>query len=118
MVPVGVATAIVMARFDTIQRHQSGADAFLSVRFYDMIAFGVCIALAIYWRTKPELHRRLIFIASCGLMDAAFGRFDYLFNNHLFYPFLDLLIVLGLPPDLLLHRRVPKLYLYALPFFI
>jgi hypothetical protein len=92
MVPLGVATAIVMARFDTIQLHQSGADAFLSVPFYDMIAFGVCIALAIYWRTKPELHRRLIFIATCGLMDAAFGRFDYLFNNNLFYPCLDLLI--------------------------
>ena len=56
MVPLGVATAIVMARSDTIQLHQSGADAFLSVPFYDMIAFGVCNALAIYWRTKPELH--------------------------------------------------------------
>ena len=29
MVPLGVATAIVMARFDTVQFHQSGADAFL-----------------------------------------------------------------------------------------
>ena len=75
MAPLGVATAIVMARFDTVQLHQAGADAFLSIPFYDMIAFGVCTALAICWRTKPELHRRLIFIASCGLMDAAFGRF-------------------------------------------
>ncbi len=113
MVPLGVATAIVMARSDTIQLHQSGADAFLSVPFYDMIAFGVCIALAIYWRTKPELHRRLIFIATCGLMDAAFGRFDYLFNNNLFYPCLDLLIVLGVARDLLVDRRVHKVYLYG-----
>ena len=71
MVPLGVATAIIMARFDTIQLHQKDADAFLSVPFYDMIAFGMCIALAIFWRTKPELHRRLVFIATCGLMDAA-----------------------------------------------
>ena len=118
MVPLGVTTAIIMARFDTVQLHQSGADAFLSIPFYDMIAFGVCIALAIYWRTKPELHRRLIFIATCGLMDAALGRFDYLFNNNLFYPCLDLLIILGVARDLLVDRRVHKVYLYALPLLI
>jgi hypothetical protein len=118
MVPLGVTTAIVMARFDTVQLHQSGAGAFLSVPFYDMIAFGVSIALAIYWRTKPELHRRLIFIATCGLMDAAFGRFDYLFDHNLFFPCLDLLILLGVARDLLVDRRVHKVYLYALPLLI
>jgi hypothetical protein len=86
MVPLGIATAIVMARFDTVQLHQSSAGAFLSIPFYDMIAFGVCVALAIYWRTKPELHRRLIFIATCGLMDAAFGRFAYLSTIISFIP--------------------------------
>jgi hypothetical protein len=118
MVPLGIATAIIMARFDTVQLHQSGADAFLSVPFYDMIAFGVSIALAIYWRTKPELHRRLIFIATCGLMDAAFGRFDYLFDHNLFFPCLDLLILLGVARDLLVDRRIHKLYLFALPLLI
>jgi len=118
MVPLGIATAIIMARFDTVQLHQSGADAFLSIPFYDMIAFGVSIALAIYWRTKPELHRRLIFIATCGLMDAAFGRFDYLFDHNLFFPCLDLLILLGVARDLLVDRRAHKVYLYALPLLI
>jgi len=118
MVPLGTVTAIVMARFDTVQLHQSGADAFLSVPFYDMIAFGVLIALAIYWRTKPELHRRLIFLATCGLMDAPFGRFDYLFDHSLFYLCLDLLMVLGVARDLLVDRRVHKVYLYALPLLI
>src|ERR1700719_5147727 len=118
MVPLGVTTAIIMARFDTVQLYQSGADAFLSIPFYDMIAFGVCIALAIYWRTKPELHRRLIFIATCGLMDAAFGRFLYLFDNNLFFPCLDLLIILGVARDLLVDRRVHKVYLYAAPLLI
>lgn len=118
MVPLGVVTAIVMARFDLVKLHVPDADAFLSIPFYDMIAFGVCIALAIYWRTKPELHRRLIFIATCGLMDAALGRFDYLFNNNLFYPCLDLLIILGVARDLLVDRRVHKVYLYALPVLI
>ncbi len=120
MVPLGVTTAIIMTRFDTVQLHQNQSDAyaFLSIPFYDMIAFGALIGLAIYWRTKPELHRRLVFIATCGLMDASFGRFDYLFDHNLFPVCVDLLIILGVARDLLVDRRVHKVYLYALPVLI
>jgi len=99
----------------TRNMHQQGVDAFLSIPFTDMIAFGTCVALAIYWRRKPEYHRRLLFIASCQLMDAAVGRFDYIFNNNLFFPVLDLLIVLGMLRDWWVDGRVHKIYLYALP---
>src|SRR5664279_148991 len=71
MVPLGISTAVVMTRFDSAVLHQTGVESFLSIPFYDMIAFGVLIALAIYWKKKAEYHRRLVFIASCGLMDAA-----------------------------------------------
>lgn len=118
MVGLGFTIAVVMARFDTFVLHQTGADAFLSIPFYDMFAFGTLIALAIYWRKRPEYHRRLIFIASCGLMDAAFGRSDFLFNHNLFFPLLDSLIVLGVVRDLLVDGRVHKVYRYALPVLI
>jgi hypothetical protein len=120
MVPVGVTTAIIMAGFDMVRLHQDERDAhaFLSIPFYDMIAFGVLIGLAIYWRTRPELHRRLIFVATCGLMDAPVARFDYVFNHNLFFPCLDVLILLGVVRDLLVDRRVHKVYLYALPVLI
>jgi hypothetical protein len=74
MVLLGSTTAIAMARFDTYQLHQPGSDAFLIVPLFDMLAFGVCFALAVSWRKKPELHRRPIFVATCVLLDAAFGR--------------------------------------------
>ncbi|HXR14640.1 MAG TPA: hypothetical protein VN777_00410 [Terriglobales bacterium] len=118
MVPLGIATALIMDRFDTVHHLVTDGDAFLSIPFFDMIAFSALIAPAIYWRTKPELHRRLIFIATCGLMDAAFGRFDYLYNHNLLYVCLDLLIVLGVGRDMLVDRRVHKVYLYALPLLI
>jgi hypothetical protein len=118
MVPLGVTTAIVMARFDTFRLHQTGADAFLSVPFYDMLTFGVLVGLAILWRKRPEFHRRLIFIATCGLMDAALARFDFIFDNNLFYPGIDLIILLGIARDLFVEKRVHKVYLYALPLLI
>lgn len=115
MVPLGITTAIVMGRFDTYQLHQKGADAFLIVPFFDMAAFATLLALAIYWRKKPELHRRLMLIATCGLLDAAFGRIDYLFNNSLYFLCLDGVILLGVGRDLIVNRRIHKVYLVGLP---
>lgn len=115
MVGLGLTVAVVMARFDTVVLHQKGADAFMSIPFADMIVFGSCIALAIYWRKRPEYHRRLVFLASCELMDAAIGRFDFWFNHSLFYLGLDLLIMLGMMRDWVVDGKVHKVYLYALP---
>jgi hypothetical protein len=118
MVVLGIVIALVMTRFDAVVLHQKDVDAFLAIPFVDMLSFGSCIALAIYWRKKPEYHRRLVFIASCTLMDAAIARFDYMFYSALFYPALDVLIALGMGRDWLVDKRVHKVYLYALPSLI
>src|SRR5690349_14908237 len=115
MVPLGVVIAVIMARFDMVVLHQKNTDAFLSIPFYDMILFGTCVGLAISWRKQPELHRRLLFIATCSLMDAAIGRFDFWFNHNLFFPFLDGLIILGAVRDQIVDGHIHKVYLYALP---
>jgi hypothetical protein len=118
MVGLGFTIAVVMTRFDVTVLQQKDVQSFLSIPFEDMIIFGSCIALAICWRKKPEYHRRLVFIASCQLMDAAIGRFDFMFIHALFYPALDLLIVLGMARDWVVDGRVHKVYLYALPALI
>ena len=118
MVVLGTSTAIIMARFDATQLHQSGTDAFLVIPLYDMIAFGTLIALAIYWRKSPEFHRRLMFMATIGLLDAAVGRFDFIFIHNLFFLCLDVLMALGIARDLIVDSRVHKVYVYALPLLI
>lgn len=118
MVVLGFTIAVVMTRFDITVLHQKGVDSFLSIPFGDMIVFGSCVGTAIYLRKKPEFYRRLVFIASCQLMDAAIGRFDFMFNHNLFYPALDCLILFGMGRDWLVDGRVHKVYLYALPAII
>jgi hypothetical protein len=115
MIVLGVAVAVVMTNFDTFVLHQKGVDAFLAVPFADMLIFGTLIGLAIYWRKRPEFHRRLLFIATCELLDAAIGRFEFWFNHNIFYIGLDLLIVSGMVRDWVVEGRVHKVYLYALP---
>ena len=118
MVILGVTVAIVMSRFDITVLHQSDIPQFLSIPFWDMAFFGTCVALAILWRKKPDYHKRLLFVATCQLMDAAIGRFDLWFNHSIFYAGLDLLIVAGVVRDLVVDGRVHKVYLYALPVII
>jgi hypothetical protein len=117
MVPLGVATTVIMTRFDIRVLHEPGAvaDAFMLIPFYDMVAFGTLITLAILWRRQPDLHRRLLFIATVGLLDAAFGRFQYLFDTNLYIVCVDAMMLMGVARDLIIDKRVHKVYLVALP---
>jgi hypothetical protein len=118
MVPLGTATAIVMGRFDAYQLRRPDAEPFLIIPFVDMLVFGTLLTLAISLRKKPELHRRLLFIATCELLEAAFARLDFLFDHNLFLFCPDLLIGLGVVRDLLVNRRIHRVYLIALPALI
>ena len=118
MVVLGFVIAVVMARFDWYTLHEPGTDIFLSIPWGDMLEFGPLVALAILWRKKPELHRRLLFIATCCLLDAAFGRNDYIFDHSLFFACVDTVILLGVARDLLVNGSVHKVYRIALPTLI
>ena len=115
MAPLGVVTAIVMGRFDIHVLHAPGVEGFLIIPFYDMVVFGTLLSLAILWRKKADFHRRLLFIATAGLLDAAFGRFQYLFDTNLFAVCVDSVMLLGVARDLLVDRRIHRVYLFALP---
>jgi uncharacterized membrane protein len=118
MVVSGFIVSVTMLRFEMTLLHRPSVASFLSILWADMIIFGACIALAIYFRKKPEYHRRLVFMASCQLMQAAFVRFHYIGYHNLFYPALDLLIVAGMLRDLMVDGRVNKIYLYVFPAII
>jgi len=115
MVPLGFAIAVIMGRFDKHVLNLTDADQFLSVPFGDMLMFGTCVALAIAWRRKPDLRRRLLFVATCALLDAPFDRIDYIFDHNLGFLCLDAVVLLGLARDLVVDKRVHKVYLAAMP---
>jgi hypothetical protein len=90
---------------------------FLFVEVMELVCFAVPFALAIYWRKRPDFHRRLMLIATCALTEAAFGRIPSL--PSLFAPAgVDALILLGVIRDIIVERRIHKVYLYALPAMI
>jgi hypothetical protein len=118
MVVSGLIVSVVMLRFEMTVLHRKGVASFLSILWCDMIIFGGCMALAIYFRKRPGYHRRLVFMATCQLMQAAFVRFHYIGYHDLFYPALDVLIVAGVLRDLVVDGRVNKVYRYVFPAII
>jgi hypothetical protein len=115
MVVSGFIVSVIMVRFEMTVLNLKNVAPFLAILWCDLIIFGGCMALAIYFRRRPEYHRRLVFLATCQLTQAAFVRFHHIGYHNLFYPALDLLIVAGILRDLILDGRVNRVYLYGFP---
>ena len=111
--PLGVATAIVMTRFDMAHGAPDGA-GFLILPFFYMLAFAGLFGAAAFLRSKPEFHRRLMFVATCTLTVAAFARFPGL-PVGVWDVCVDALIGLGVARDWILTKSVHPAYRYALP---
>ena len=112
---IGYLTATGMDRFFLQRHHDAETPAFLIIQLMDLSCFAIPFALAIYWRRRPEFHRRLMLIASSALTDAAWARFPqiplvYACRRRPTGP-------LGIPVPIV-DRRVHKVYLYAFPLLI
>ena len=124
---LGTSTAITMTRFQMFRMH-AAEDAVTDLigPFLDMTCFTIPFALAMYWRRKPEFHRRLLLLATCALTAAAFSRFPprmlpalpQMLEFASYYAGVDLLILMGVVRDLVIDRRIHRVYLYGLPAFI
>ncbi len=115
----GVWIAIVMSQFRIVHFHGKGAVENLALSFYDVAAFAIPFALAILYRKKPEYHRRLILLATCALTSAAFARFPAnLMPRHWFFVGVDMLVLLGVARDLIVNRRVHRVYAIGFPAFV
>ena len=116
---IGTITAVVMRRFDLQYRDLAPTAPLLRTAVLDLASFTIPFALAIYWRKRPEFHRRLIFVASAGLTAAAFVRFPAVFHPWpYYYVGVDLLVFLGVLRDLIVDRRIHPVYLFALPTLV
>jgi hypothetical protein len=109
-----------MHRFEFLTLHQGqNAIVYSSIPLWDMLCFAVVFSLAILWRKKLEYHRRLMLIASCVLTAAAWGRLpESVLPGLWFYAGVDLLILMGAARDLLVNRKIHRVYLIVLPLLI
>lgn len=117
MTVVGTSTAVVMDHFNFYRLHAPGAKVFFAIQLLDMVSFTTLFWLAVYWRKKPEFHRRLMLMATCVLLTAAFARFPYVSVVRADLC-VDGMILLGVARDLIVNRKVHAVYRYALPVLV
>jgi len=116
---IGTITAFTMRLFDLHDPELARRAPLLRTALLDLTSFTIPFALAIYWRSKPEFHRRLMLMASCALTAAAFVRFPAAFHPWPWYYLgVDLLVLLGVLRDLAVNRRVHPVYVVGLPALI
>lgn len=120
VVIVGILTALLAAA-----RGQSPgppALAFLVVPLGDMLIFSVLIGLALYFRRKLPVHKRLMLLAAINLLTPAIARIPLSFITNggplAFFGLTDLVLLGFVADDTVKHRRLHPVFLWGSIFII
>jgi hypothetical protein len=113
---IGIATALTMTR---LAANGVAGEAALAISFFDMFAFASAFGLAVWLRHRPDYHRRLMLMASCGLTVAAFARFPaWLMPDNAWYIAVDALILVAVLRDVIVERRIHPVFKVGLPLLM
>ena len=113
VIAVGLLTAF--ARFALrVRAGEAAGEAQLLGPLLDMLVFAPAFAAAVYYRRQPELHKRLMVVATTALLIAAVGRMPFLGeppNQLLFHSIWVAPILLAMAHDFWGQRKVhPSTY--------
>ena len=108
-----LASVHVMKLSAAIGQRDAGI-AFSIVPLSGILFFAVVIALAVANTRKPEIHKRLILLATVALLFAAVGRMNLFQRPLLFLTVWLSPVLLGMGYDVLTRRRVHPTYMIGL----
>jgi hypothetical protein len=80
MIVIGTITAIVRAKTAVSPIPGVNPLSFLTIPLGDLLVFGILIASAFYFRRKPDIHKRVMLLATVAILPAAVARlpFDFI----------------------------------------
>jgi hypothetical protein len=81
MLLIGLATAIDSMHEGIAQGHAEAARAFAIVPISGIILFAILVGWAVVSVKTPEVHKRLMFLATASILQAPLGRFFFLAIN-------------------------------------
>lgn len=122
MIVVGTLTAIAAARRGSSPPGGPPPLVFLVVPLGDILVFSFLVGAAFLLRRRPELHKRLMVVATIGLLTAAIARLPFAFilaNGPLaFFGLTDLVLLACVLFDVGAHRRVHPAYAWGGLFLV
>jgi hypothetical protein len=109
MIVIGTLTAIVRARTADVPPGFSSPLIFLTIPLGDMFVFAILIGGAFYFRLRADIHKRLMLLATIGILPAAVARLPFEFILQAgpvgFFGLADLFIIPVLIWDLVTRGR-------------
>jgi len=109
MVLVGTSTAIIRAKVVEVPAGAPSPLAFLTVPLGDMLLFASLVGAGFYFRRRPDIHKRLMLVATIAILPAAVARLPFAFIQQVgplaFFGLSDLFIVPCLIYDLFTRGR-------------
>ena len=110
---IGVVLVRLSGRFSDLiaagEAHRS-----LVISMVDLLLFGGFLAAAIVYRKKPQIHKRLIIVATVVLLGPAVGRMPFLTSIPLLFAIMLSPLLLGMAFDVATRRRVHAVYMIGL----
>jgi hypothetical protein len=116
MIPVALTAAVFSGQRNVLAGNVTGARIFLAVPVFSMIAFLILAGAAVYYRQRPETHKRLMLLATINILDAAIARWPLAFissTTWMYYVVTDLFIVAAVVYDYASRRRLYAAYAWG-----
>jgi hypothetical protein len=109
MVVVGTLTAIIRATQGAAPPGGPPPLVFLAIPLTDMVVFSVLVGSGFYFRRRPDIHKRLMLLATISILAAAIARLPFELlkaGPPAFFGLTDLFIVAVVAYDLITRRRI------------
>lgn len=91
---------------------------FLAIPLFDLVVFGALVGVALHFRRKPEIHKRLLLLATLGLLTPAIARLPFVGGPPEFFGYTDLFIVACLIYDRVTRGRLHPAFLWGAAFVV
>lgn len=105
---VGPASALIKVNSGVWTRDRAAAS--LLVNFGDMVSFAIWFGAAIWYRARPEVHKRLMVVATVALLFAALARWTFVGSGLARAGIWLSPIFVGMVHDWITRRRIHPVY--------
>ena len=111
MILIGVTTALIRANQGATPLPGVSPLSFLVVPLGDMFVFAVLVGAGFYYCCRPDVHKRLMLLATISILAAAIARLPFAIMQAgppAFFGLTDIFVVACLLYDLITFRRVHR----------
>ena len=111
MIIIGFSTAVIRAKQGATPLPEISPLSFLVIPIGDISVFAVLVAAGFYYRRRPDVHKRLMLLATISILAAAIARLPFAIMKlgpPAFFGLTDLFVIVCVLYDLITLKRIHR----------